>query len=356
VAWLAAPNNTADWQSSTQVFFPSFTIAVGDTINFILGGNQPSHPFVFCSSTVTTPTTTCALASAVLGTNNGATTAGKVVSYTFTASGTYYYGCHAHAAMGNVINVVTTENICPYYSRLVYGNILSENEASLMTLIVSTAVLGTTTNTPVVPGLLATTSPVLQFFNGSMPYINRAVNDAMYTCNTPPCTINFAADTAAYGILASHLVAFFGTALGCAGSPGFITAAISGLTPSMYDVHKLMGIDNAQMQYFITQILLTVENLTGVNLRAGDGTTVQNFLNGFNRGATDSAEAGMGLPTTTDGQAICTAADCPLGAGATNSPTPAPTPAPNSAPSTSGYSSFPLLISAAFVALVALIF
>ena len=76
---------------------PSITINVGDEINFIV--NAASHPFYI--KTVQGTGTDNQVSNV---TNNGATKL-RVVNWTPTAAGTYYYQCSVHDGMYGTITV-----------------------------------------------------------------------------------------------------------------------------------------------------------------------------------------------------------------------------------------------------------
>ena len=82
----------------------NFVINVGDTMEFTLSGVS-AHPFNLNT------TNTIGTASQISGvTNNGASTDGTTVSYTFATEGTFYYNCQNHAAMNGKIIVTNLSN------------------------------------------------------------------------------------------------------------------------------------------------------------------------------------------------------------------------------------------------------
>ena len=80
----------------------NFVINVGDTMEFTLSGVS-AHPFNL------NKTNTTGTESQISGvTNNGASSDGTTVSYTFATEGTFYYNCQNHAAMNGKIIVSNT--------------------------------------------------------------------------------------------------------------------------------------------------------------------------------------------------------------------------------------------------------
>jgi len=222
---------------------------------------------------------------------------------------------------------------------------------------------------------------LLQFFNGgsgnncgagSMNYMNHG--------GASVCTdfVTGYPNNPNLGGLAAHLVSFFGTALGCT-APGFTNAnqAVPAFYNggNLYETHYNMGITAAQFSYFNTQVLYSLLSYAGT-LRGGDQGTATTVLGYFGAGASTNVAAAIGFPAATgyspttaptiggaigpaNGyEAICFVSGCPNTLfAATPTPTPAPTPAPNAAPSVnSGYSGVFLIVSAAAVALVGLVF
>lgn len=136
-------------------------------------------------------------------------------------------------------------------------------EVNLLTLIITRVVAGGSGNGVTVPGLFAATSPVLDVFQGKVPF---RANPIDYT--NP-------ANNASLTLLANHLVAFFGTALGCT-APGF-PAPSSFVT--MQRVHYGMGIDAGDFAYFIQQVVLTAQSFGVAQIDID--TIAAPFLNAF---------------------------------------------------------------------------
>jgi plastocyanin len=297
---------------------PVLNLSVGDRITFTkTSDNNSAHPLVICSNG---GANTCAGA----GINNltlPIILTGQTFTWTAPAPGTYWYGCTVHPGMGAAINVVATgdtETICTYYTRaLSTQSANAVQQMGIIDAIVTRAVTGCTTgcNGVTVGGIASPGALNRRFFDGSFPCINRVVN------GQNPGTINFTdpnpPGSTAFGILDARLNAFFGTVLGC-NAPGFLQANTASINPNMYQVHKLMMINNAEMQQFISNVINSFSSYVAAKPTrfTADGAAVTKFLNGFNRGADDRAIAGAGLTTgSANGvvtQAICTAADCPL--------------------------------------------
>jgi len=278
---------------------PVINLSVGDMLVFTRTATQGSHPFVICSGSDNT--NQCYHSTQGVGMNltMPITNQNQMVTWTAANAGTYWYGCINHMGMGAQINVVTTgtdntqETICTYYTRaLNAGSADANQQTSTIDAIVTRAVLGNSTVTqPAVQGIVAATAPTKKYFDGSIACI--------FTGGSTPGTTNFLANggnNVDFQALEAKLVAFFGTALGC-NAPGFVSASAAGNRGSMWQVHQFMMITDSEMQYFITQVVDSVKSYTnnGALLRTGDATTLVNFLNGFNHGATAAAVNGMGL-------------------------------------------------------------
>ncbi|KAH9985374.1 hypothetical protein F4779DRAFT_318394 [Xylariaceae sp. FL0662B] len=161
--------------------------------------------------------------------------------------------------------------ICDYYTEALLKDNTADNQATILTLIVNTVVIGnyTVPNVGVkVPGIL---SPgqymgqdvnLLPYFNGELASSNRggssgvAINflddgGAEPLMSNKPANTN----TSNQYFLLTHLYQFFGSLLGCSkqGMPGF--EAYMGHA-SMYEVHRFMGLNSAETGYFINQVAL----------------------------------------------------------------------------------------------------
>ncbi|KAJ3480546.1 hypothetical protein NLG97_g8049 [Lecanicillium saksenae] len=146
--------------------------------------------------------------------------------------------------------------ICDYYTTALLKNNTAENQATLLTLLVNTVVIGNYTMPNVgvsVDGILkdgevdGTKVSLAPYFSGALASTNR--NDKPTCVNfldgggAEPLMKNMAAndDKSNQHFLLTHLYQFFGTLLGCSkqGMSGF--DAYDG-NPSMYKVHKFMNL------------------------------------------------------------------------------------------------------------------
>ena len=219
------------------------------------------------------------------------------------------------------------ESICDYYTTTLLMNNTAENQMTVLTLVVNTAVIGNYTKPNVgimVPGILAQGQmqegiPVdlLKYFNGSLMSTNR--NGVASSVNflddggAAPLMMNKPANTntSARYFLLTHLYQYFGTLLGCSmqGMAGFNTYQGS---PSQYQVHKFMNLTKYEMDYFITQVGLAAASF---GVAADDVMAVGMALNDtFNQRC--SAPAAVIPAQGAQLQAICIAPDCALATSA----------------------------------------
>ena len=113
-------------------------------------------------------------------------------------------------------------------------------------------------------------------------------------------------------MLLTHLYQFFGVLLGCTqqGKTGF--SAYKG-EPSMYNVHKFMDLDAAEVGYFITQVGLAASSF---GVATDDINTVAGALEKyFDVKCAPAVTLAPALGSQL--QAICIAEDCPLAPNAT---------------------------------------
>jgi len=227
----------------------------------------------------------------------------------------------------------TNTSICDYYTTALLKNNTAANQATILTLLVNTVVIGNYTKPKIegvtfpdvkVPGILAngtvngTEVNLLPYFNGGLASSNRGGNSGV--------AVNFLDDGGAVPLmnnkpangtssnqyfLLTHLYQFFGTLLGCSeqGMTGF--DKYSG-EASMYSVHKYMALDYAQNTYFIQQVALAAESF-GVAM--SDIQAVGKSLNGaFNVRCGPNATV---IPSQGPAeQSICITSDCPVAANA----------------------------------------
>ncbi|RKO92345.1 hypothetical protein BDK51DRAFT_28270 [Blyttiomyces helicus] len=135
-----------------------------------------------------------------------------------------------------------------------YATALNITETQLVEDVLVLALLGNTTANPPVAGILASSSPVLNFFNGAGLTTNR---------NNQPTSVNFLDGGGAASLqngtlgttgsnqltLANHLVEYVGFLLNCNETFPVYTG-----NPNMYAVHKFMNISQTQFTYFDTAI------------------------------------------------------------------------------------------------------
>lgn len=162
-------------------------------------------------------------------------------------------------------------SICDYYTTALLKDNTAANQKTLLTLVVNTAVIGNYTKPNVgihVPGILApgefngTKVNLAGYFNGGFASTNsggssgKSVN-FLDDGGAAPLLINMPANGTSsrqYALL-THLYSYFGTLLGCSTIGQADFPAYEG-SNSMYSVHKYMGLSNAEISYFITQVAL----------------------------------------------------------------------------------------------------
>ncbi|KAI9741833.1 MAG: hypothetical protein M1834_000219 [Cirrosporium novae-zelandiae] len=163
-------------------------------------------------------------------------------------------------------------SMCDYYTTALLKNNTAENQYTLLTLVVNTAVIGNYTMPNVgiaVPGILAkgmyngTEVNLLPYFNGGLASSNRG-NSKGVAINfldgggAEPLMMNKPANdiTSHQFKLLTHLYQYFGYLLGCSmyGGMGFPSYMGHG---SQGQVHKFMALDPFQVGYFITQVGLS---------------------------------------------------------------------------------------------------
>ncbi|KAI0877640.1 hypothetical protein GGS24DRAFT_446269 [Hypoxylon argillaceum] len=216
-------------------------------------------------------------------------------------------------------------SICDYYTTALLKNNTADNQATLLTLVVNTVVIGNYTQPNVgvtVAGILAagqyngTDVNLLPYFTGDLASSNRG-GDHGVSVNflddggAEPLKNNKPANTnsSSQYFLLTHLYQFFGSLLGCSqqGMPGF--DAYSGHA-SMYEVHKFMALDPYEVGYFITQ----------VGLAASSFGVADSDVQAVGAALTSLFDYRCAPPTTViqaqgaQLQSICTENDCPLAA------------------------------------------
>jgi hypothetical protein len=84
---------------------PNLNLKVNDQLQFTLATNVPIHPLTICQNSSSPQFCQGAATSNQL--NTPITTIGSNTSASFTAAGTYYYGCLNHPGMGATITVTS---------------------------------------------------------------------------------------------------------------------------------------------------------------------------------------------------------------------------------------------------------
>ncbi|KZZ95854.1 hypothetical protein AAL_04150 [Moelleriella libera RCEF 2490] len=209
-------------------------------------------------------------------------------------------------AVGTVVNAQRPQNtsICDYYTTALLKNNTASNQATLLTLLVNTVVIGNYTMPNVgvsVPGILAPGTSdnksvnLAPYFNGMLASTNTG-KDKGESVNfldgggADPLKMNKPANdnTSKQYFLLTHLYQFFGSLLGCSmqGMPGFDAY---GGDASMYEVHKFMDLGKAEMDYFIMQVGLAAASF---GVAKDDITAVATSLNTvFNQACAPPATA-----------------------------------------------------------------
>jgi len=175
------------------------------------------------------------------------------------------------AAAATAVNAQrpSDESICDYYTTALLEENTAENQATLLTLVVNTVVIGNYTEPNVgikVPGILAPGEvdgedvKLLPYFNGELATTNRGGNQGVKVNfldggAAEPLKKNMPADDDESNqyFLLTHLYQFFGSLLGCTmqGMSGFDAYTAD---PSMFEVHKFMNLNLAENTYFIQQV------------------------------------------------------------------------------------------------------
>lgn len=223
----------------------------------------------------------------------------------------------------------TNTSICDYYTTALLKNNTAANQETLLTLVVNTAVIGNYTKPNVgiaVPGILnpkatynGTAVNLVPYFSGALASSNRG-GSAGVSVNfldggaATPLMANKPADsmTSNQYKLLTHLYQYFGAVLGCSGYGSADYPPYAGHT-SMYEVHKFMALDAAEVGYFIEQVGLSAASF---GVATADVDIVGKAL-------TDlfdyrCAPATSVLPKEApELQSICIADDCPVAVNAT---------------------------------------
>ncbi|KAL7791529.1 hypothetical protein V8C37DRAFT_382001 [Trichoderma ceciliae] len=217
----------------------------------------------------------------------------------------------------------TNVSICDYYTKALLKENTADNQLTLLTLLVNTVVIGNYTAPNVgvkVPGILAPGQingkavNLLPYFNGQLASTNTGGSHGesvnfLDSGGAAPLMKNKPANdnSSRQYFLLTHLYQFFGSLLSCTqqGMPGF--PAYSGRA-SLYQVHKFMALDNAELGYFIQQVALAAQSF---GVATSDIEVVGNALSntfGMRCAMPVTAIKAQGPQL----QAICIESDCPL--------------------------------------------
>jgi len=221
----------------------------------------------------------------------------------------------------------TNTSICDYYTTALLKNNTAANQETLLTLVVNTAVIGNYTKPNVgiaVPGILnpkatynGTAVNLVPYFTGALASSNRG-GSAGVSVNfldggaATPLLANKPADSTSsvqYTLL-THLYQYFGAVLGCS-APDY--PAYQGHT-SMYEVHKFMALNSAEVGYFIEQVGLSAASF---GVATADVDIVGKALTDLFDYRCAPATSVLGGKVAPELQSICIDADCPIAANAT---------------------------------------
>ena len=215
-----------------------------------------------------------------------------------------------------LFGLVSSISLCDKYTTALFTNNTSENQQTLVTLVVNTAIIGNYTKGAknVVPGILAPDGDLLKFFDGSMSTTNE---------NGIPTKVNFLDDGGAGPLLlnkpangtnsrqytlVTHLYEVFGSLLECSQQSNTNVFKLYDGDTSMFEVHRFMKLNNTQVLYFIKQVGLSALSF-GVS--TDDVKTVGDALtNLFLMRCTAPVSLVPGVSPAL--QSICNSDDCPL--------------------------------------------
>ncbi|OWO99531.1 hypothetical protein B2J93_3978 [Marssonina coronariae] len=176
----------------------------------------------------------------------------------------------AAAAAAGTVAAQNPPSFCDKYTAALFKDNSAANQLKLLTAVVNTAVIGNYTESKTgtaVPGILAPAVVDGKAVN-LLPYFNGCL--ASTNAGGTPKAVNFLDDGGAAPLmmdkpsnssgsrqydLLTHLYEYFGILLGCShqGDQGSTFGHYSG-HPSMYEVHKYMNLDHAEVTYFIEQV------------------------------------------------------------------------------------------------------
>ncbi|KAM4057264.1 hypothetical protein HRG_004094 [Hirsutella rhossiliensis] len=182
-------------------------------------------------------------------------------------------------------------SICDYYTKALLNENTPQNQATLLTVLVNTVVIGNYTLPNVgvqVPGILTAGQvdgvhvDLLPYFDGRLKSTNTGSGRGESVSfldggGADPLRRNLPANNknSRQYFLLHHLYTFFGSLLRCSmqGGPGF---NLYNGHASMYQVHKYMGLNHAEVSYFIQQVGLAAASF---GVARNDIDTIANALN-----------------------------------------------------------------------------
>jgi hypothetical protein len=240
-------------------------------------------------------------------------------------------------AVGVLAQRPSNTSICDYYTTALLKDNTAKNQATVLTALVNTVVLGskmpkpniTGVTFPMVDGLNGILDPMatfmgqganlLPYFDGGLASSNRGGSSGVAVNflddgGAAPLTMFKPADGTSSNqyTLLTHLYQFFGTLLKCSQQGmGNDFPAYEGQA-SMYKVHKFMALNSSQVGYFIQQVGLAAKSF---GVADADVTAVGDAL-------TSLFDVRCGPPTAAvpaqgpQLQSICTTSDCKEAANA----------------------------------------
>ncbi|KAH7409685.1 hypothetical protein BKA64DRAFT_732296 [Cadophora sp. MPI-SDFR-AT-0126] len=233
-------------------------------------------------------------------------------------------------ALAAAISTAAAQNVsfCDKYTTALFTNNTAENQLTLLTAVVNTAVIGNYSESKTgkaVAGILAKGTyngvevDLLPYFNGGLLSTNRGGKSGV--------SVNFLDDGGAVPLmmnkpangtsslqymLLTHLYEYFGSLLQCSQQGTSAYPAYSG-DGSMYEVHKFMNLDPNEVGYFITQVAdaaasfgVSAEDLAPVGMAL-------NSLFGYRCSPPTTVIPAQGAQL----QSICAAEECPIAPNST---------------------------------------
>ncbi|KAI3335295.1 hypothetical protein F4824DRAFT_501260 [Ustulina deusta] len=221
---------------------------------------------------------------------------------------------------------------CDFYTQKTIGEPTAANQQLLMTLVLHSALLGPYSQYNTVPVDDFTGALHPREYRGSYVDLNGYFNGGLASANTGKSTgeaVNFLDDgglplareskpgngntTSHQYTFFTHVYSYFGTFLGCSTLGGSEFPAYAGKA-SMYEVHKYMDLNAAEMGYFVEQ---AVKGLVSFGFSKADAQFVNATLDAKFNERCAPAEAIIPPSAGPQLQAICIAPDCALAANDT---------------------------------------